>query len=156
MPKPIEFRSQGAYLQIISNRYELRKQKKSNKVVCWYGIDCSEEVKKGALILGVQLALSRNAEFVPNLKELNSHVLKFVDLELEDNQKVHLLSLEKSSKRIAPRMFRIYGNEGEELIYERYDKGINFTFRQADLRLMFSLIMFNFLLFKSDKIINRV
>lgn len=131
LPKPVEFRSQGAYLQFLVSKNEFCEE--IRKVISWFGSDCTNALKSATLILGAQLAFSRNAEFISTPKELNSQALnELIDI---DKSNIQFLTLENSFKKMyAPRIFRIYGNESEELIFERYDKEINFTYRQTDLR----------------------
>lgn len=131
--KPVEFRMKGAYLQFIVNKYE------KNKVICWIPFDCKDTLKNSALVLGAQLATSRNAEFISTPKQLNCEILNsFIDIDNNLNKKFLSLSIKSN----APRIFRIYGNEGEELLFERFHKEINFTFRQTDLK-FYNLLLNN-------------
>lgn len=102
-------RSQAAYLQI-----------GDDKVQYLIGSDCSDAVRMGAQRLAECLAESRSITVAPQSSALDP--------------KTVLTPFKWNATREGPRLYRIYGSEGEELAFRRYSAGINFTFRQEDLK----------------------
>lgn len=110
MYEPFNFHSQGVYIHI--NRRE-------KCVELFAGDDSLPLIIQGALKLAKKLAKLKNFVSNPNINSFhNTNRVIFKPIDWVQ----------------APRLIRIYETEGEELTSSRTFLGVNFSFRQTDLR----------------------
>lgn len=108
--EPFNFYSQGVYIH-------LNRQEKC--VETFVGDDSPSKIILGALKLSKKLAKLENFIHNPNVKNFSN-----------TNREV----FKPMNWVQAPRLMRIYEAEGEELTSPRAFLGVNFSFKQSDLR----------------------